>query len=319
MAKTTWGDIQIAAIQKMFLNNKPITTDDLEELRQEKKYNLYLNSMPDAANEALIRIMSVGKPIVKKYSISYNIPNEIYDYKTYDTVTVINDDYIVEGAISKSYYFELSDEATVEIQKYDKTTSDWVVLETINFVPEVAKGYEKLKANIDNTDDKIRLVFKKSGYMYNVRNIALYNIPFRLDDDIYDNTQIIKYDLSELLNDFFELISVEYEHDGQKGVFDKYSLLEGDKILSIDSKYQGNFIITYKAYPDKITSETDDSYTFSIPNEMVNLIPTYIASELYKDDDISVATVYRNQFEAALDSVKLVEDPTEFADTSGWL
>ena len=33
MAKTTWGDIQIAAIQKMFLNNKPITTDDLEELQ----------------------------------------------------------------------------------------------------------------------------------------------------------------------------------------------------------------------------------------------------------------------------------------------
>ena len=30
MAKTTWGDIQIAAIQKMFLNNKPITTDDLD-------------------------------------------------------------------------------------------------------------------------------------------------------------------------------------------------------------------------------------------------------------------------------------------------
>lgn len=317
--KYTWADIQIAAIQKMFLNNKMVTVDDLEALRQEKKYNLYLNSMPDAANEALIRIMSVGRPIVKKYSISYNIPNEIYDYSSYDTVIITNKDFIVDGGVTKSYYFELNDTANVEIQRYNEELREWELLELIEHVTDVAGGYLPVKGLIENENDKIRFVFKAEGYLYNVRNIALYNVSFRLEDDIFPHTQKIKYNLAELIPDFYELISVEYEKDGRRGVFDKYVLLEGDKLLVVDSVYKGNFIITYKAYPEKITAETDDSYVFDMPAEMAVLIPTYIASELYKDDDISIATVYRNQFEVSLENIKYVENPTEFADTSGWL
>lgn len=317
--KYTWADIQIAAIQKMFLNNKMITVDDLEALRQEKKYNLYLNSMPDAANEALIRIMSIGRPIVKKYLISYNIPEEIYDYSSYNTTIISNEDYIIEGGITKAYYFEISDTANIEIQKYNNETNTWELLELIEHVTDVTGGYLAVKGLIENSSDKIRFVFKAEGYLYNVRNIALYNVSFRLEDDIFTHTQKIKYDLAELIPDFYELISVEYEKDGRRGVFDTYTLLEGDKTLNIDSVYKGNFIITYKAYPEKITAETDDSYVFDMPAEMAVLIPTYIASELYKDDDISIATVYRNQFEVALDNIKYVENPTEFADTSGWL
>lgn len=316
--KYTWGDIQIMSIQKMFLNNKPITTDDLDELRAEKKYNLYLNSMPDAANEAMIRIMDIGTPLVKKHLISYDIPEEIYDYKTYETFNVINEDLIIEGGISKAYYFEVSDDATIEIQAYKN--NEWTVLTTIEHTASVAKSYEALKDLIENIENnKIRLVFKSSGYLYHVRNIALYNVSFRLSDNIYNHTQKQKYDLSELISDFYELISVEYEKDGMRGSFDKYYLLEGDKTLVIDSSYKGNFIIKYKAYPTKITSETDDGYIFDLPAEMAILIPTYIASELYKDDDVALATVYRNQFEVSLSNIKSVEEPIEFADTSGWL
>lgn len=55
-----------------------------------------------------------------------------------------------------------------------------------------------------------------------------------------------------------------------------------------------------KTSTDKITDETDDDFKLSYPEEACVLIPLYIASQLYKDDDISQATAYRNEFEVAL-------------------
>lgn len=51
---------------------------------------------------------------------------------------------------------------------------------------------------------------------------------------------------------------------------------------------------------DKIDSETEDNKTIDLPEDACVLIPLYIASQLYKDDDISQATAYRNEFEVGL-------------------
>lgn len=314
----TWGECQVLALQKMFLNNVPITVDDLPRLRTDRKYAIYLNACPAIANEGLIRLMSVGTPLVKKYKITHNVPEIIYDYKSHDSVTIIGQDYVVEGNASKSYYFEISDTATIEIQKY--TEGKWTVIDTINHVANVPKGFEVYKGLIDNADSEpIRIVFKGDEYLYEVRNIALYNISFRLEEDVFEYTLTQKYNLADLIKDFYQIISVEYEKPGKVGTFDKYYLLEGDKTLVIDTDIQGNFIITYKAYPDKITLDTDDNYKFKMPAEMIALLPLYIASELYKDDDISVATIYRNQFELSISNLKPIAEPIDFADTNGWL
>lgn len=50
----------------------------------------------------------------------------------------------------------------------------------------------------------------------------------------------------------------------------------------------------------KIDSTTEDTYEISLPEDACVLIPLYIASQLYKDDDISQATAYRNEFEVGL-------------------
>lgn len=51
---------------------------------------------------------------------------------------------------------------------------------------------------------------------------------------------------------------------------------------------------------DKIDSKTLRTYELTIPEDACVLIPLYIASQLYKDDDVSQATAYRNEFEAGL-------------------
>lgn len=53
----------------------------------------------------------------------------------------------------------------------------------------------------------------------------------------------------------------------------------------------------------KITDETDPDFVLELPENACVLIPLYIASQLYKDDDVAQATAYRNEFEAGLDDL----------------
>lgn len=80
-------------------------------------------------------------------------------------------------------------------------------------------------------------------------------------------------------------------------------------------------VVYYNAYPETITAETEDDYEFSLPNDVVVLLPLYMAAELYKDDDISVATIYRNEFEVAREALYNVYETMENYFTnnySGW-
>ena len=55
-----------------------------------------------------------------------------------------------------------------------------------------------------------------------------------------------------------------------------------------------------KTIIDRIDKDTKDDYKLTISEDACVLIPLYIASQLYKDDDISQATAYRNEFEVGL-------------------
>ena len=48
---------------------------------------------------------------------------------------------------------------------------------------------------------------------------------------------------------------------------------------------------------DKLTRSTPDNYEFQIDDSGAELLAFYIASQLYKDEDVGLATIYRNEFE----------------------
>ena len=55
--------------------------------------------------------------------------------------------------------------------------------------------------------------------------------------------------------------------------------------------------------------------------EVEALIPLYMASQLYKDDDNAIATVYRNEFEVGRDALSqgaLIPKKEKFVTSSGW-
>lgn len=80
-------------------------------------------------------------------------------------------------------------------------------------------------------------------------------------------------------------------------------------------KYNEDAKLYDKTTMEKITSDTDGYYELSLPEDACVLIPLYIASQLYKDDDISQATAYRNEFEVGLqDLISNIENQSTIVE-----
>jgi len=72
----------------------------------------------------------------------------------------------------------------------------------------------------------------------------------------------------------------------------------------------------------KIDKDTEDTAEIEMPESACVLLPLYIASQLYKEDDVGLATQYRNEFEVGLaDLVTEIPTQREIVDTDrveGW-
>lgn len=94
----------------------------------------------------------------------------------------------------------------------------------------------------------------------------------------------------------------------------KYRMLTS-KVIQIDNWTSGDVDIYYELEVDVIKSSTLPTKKInSIKEEYVTMIPLYISGELYKDDDLSMATMYMNEFFNMISSYEneniYVDNPT---------
>lgn len=85
---------------------------------------------------------------------------------------------------------------------------------------------------------------------------------------------------------------------GQREATDEDFSYEGDDALIFHKV--GEFEIYYKAIWYFFTSKTADDAILDIPYDVINCIPSYIVSQLFKIDDEVKAQIYRNEFETLL-------------------
>ena len=71
--------------------------------------------------------------------------------------------------------------------------------------------------------------------------------------------------------------------------------MESQNVLKIN-KNAKQITIYYEAYPTLVDSSTSAETKININRECLRYIPLYIAGELYKDDDLTLATMYMNEF-----------------------
>jgi len=304
---TTWKDIKLATLQKMFSANGTTIQND-------SSISEYLNGMPQACNEALELLSTAGKFLTGEIQIiNWNIKPAFGLMKN---VRIIGEpfSFVVSGA--KSYYFTASDKLTVTMRMEG--------VEDLVIEVDSPGAYTKYKGLIANEDNKDVTVTVTSTYPANIRNIAFYDVPFENEEDVPDYEEYLRFCMTDIAEDFYQLWPNEiyYEQDDhpQYLAADQY-YQEAGKILVIPRNMEGKYTVYYRKYPKKIDFNTEDDYEMPVHPEVATLIPLYMASQLYKDDDNSIATVYRNEFEVGRDALSQqaeISAMREFTSVSGW-
>ena len=304
---STWYDLKLAVLQKMFAADDKIVVDE--------STTGYLAAMPHCANEGLALLATAGKFVTKVVKIAQmDIKNLVSDAVS-DPIHEFSDSYSYTADEGQSYYFEVSGIGDCNIY-VDEVLTETVAIET--------KGYEPFKGLIANTTQKpVRFEFI-TAYPMALRNIAIYKETFPTDEDVVPYADKVKYDMAALAPDFYMIDpqGIYYEGAYQKYLQTTDFYQEGTKTLVLDRNMIGNFTVYYRAYPVELTTETDDEYELPIDPEVYVLLPLYMASQLYKDDDNGIATAYRNEFEIGFD--RLVNSANlsayeEFTSESGWV
>ena len=305
---STWNDLKLAVLQKMFAADNVIVNDE--------STMGYISAMPHCANEGLALLATAGKFITKSVKIAQKEILNIVPESVYDQITEFSDTYTYTTDEGQSYYFECSGVGTCQIYVDD------VEVETVDI--DNLNSYEIFKGLIENTDKKpVKFVFT-TAYPMGVKNFAVYRQSFPTADDVAPFTSKIKYDLQELAPDFYMIDpqGIYYE-----GAYPKYLqtsdfFQEGTKLLILDRDMIGNFTVYYRAYPVQFDADTEGTYELPIDPEVYALLPLYMASQLYKDDDNGIATAYRNEFEVGFE--RLVNSANlsayeQFTSESGWV
>lgn len=188
-----WGECKLRCLQTMFANEGP-------ELTENDSNRDYLYAMPGKANEAMLQLSLVGRPLIKEAKIAVGVENEL------------------EAAV-------LEGGATCRVH------------------------------------------------------------------------------LKEYLPDFRALHQLMLDSHGIYGDAEEYRVV-GDDVLVLPGDVAGVYTVIYKAYPTPVSLETLDDEVLDVNEECAALVPIYMAAELYKDDDLSLATVLRNEYEDGLQKIR---------------
>ena len=303
----TWYDLKLAVLQKMFAADDTIVADE--------STLGYLAAMPHCANEGLALLATAGKFITKVLKITQRDISNLIPDVTANVIHEFSDTYTYQADEGQSYYFECAGIGTCEI------SIDDTVIQTLDIENS---GYEVFKGLIENTDHKPVTFTFTTTYPMSLKNVAVYKELFPTAEDVVPYTDKVKYDLSQLAEDFYMIDpqGIYFEGAYQKYLQTSDFYQEGTKTLVLDRDMIGSFTVYYRAYPVQITTETEDTYELPIDPEVYVLLPLYMASQLYKDDDNAIATAYRNEFEVGFE--RLVNSANlsayeEFTSESGWV
>ena len=317
----TWHDIKLACLQKMFSSNGTV-------IQMDSSTKEYIESMPQAANEGLQLLSTAKKFILKSVQIVVQpVKNMLGDAFKKQYVTEGEVVFVAKGA--KSYYFTaMGKQVHCELIVGE---NDPVVIatpsgdeETPGTTIESSLAFEVFQGNIENPDNELVTLRFYCDFPFYVRNVCLYEYTYPTDDDVPPFEEYIHYYCPKLMESFYQLAENDlyYEGSGKKAYIPAEEYYqEADRTLVIPRSKPGVYTVYYKAYPAQITLETADDYVMELDPEVAAILPLYMASQLYKDDDNAIATVYRNEFEIAYERLTQsanIQRKEEFSCESGW-
>lgn len=118
---------------------------------------------------------------------------------------------------------------------------------------------------------------------------------------VADGTVQVK--LKKYIPDFRALHQLMLDSQGIYADAEEYRVV-GDNTLVLPGDVAGVYTLIYKAYPTPVSRDTADDTVLDVAEECASLVPIYMAAELYKDDDLALATVLRNEYEDGLQKIR---------------
>ena len=152
------------------------------------------------------------------------------------------------------------------------------------------------------------MVVLNNRVLINIDTITIKLDDANLEKYLIDDNSTWVFDIKEYMKDN-EIDNYLYTEVIQHTYIKRDNLLfeEQDGKLYIDKRFIDRNSLTltikYRIIPERFTTTTPWNTLIDLPYNICSIVPLYLASELYKDDDISMSTAYRNQFEAELDYI----------------
>ncbi len=154
------------------------------------------------------------------------------------------------------------------------------------------------------------------------RIVSTAGRPLRKSADIDIEEDVQYLDMSEQVGDFRafgEYLEAYLVVGSGLAALDTAAI--GQSVLQLPKGVSGTVRVFYDAVPEHITEYTNDAEELPLSDDCNVLIPLYLAGELYKDDDIGMATAYMNEFESRLSSLPANESGVRggsFTSLTGW-
>ena len=152
------------------------------------------------------------------------------------------------------------------------------------------------------------MVILNNRVLINIDTITIKLDDANLEKYLIDDNSAFVFDIKEYMKDN-EIDNYLYTEVIQHTYIKRDNLLfeEQDGKLYIDKRFMDRNSLTltikYRIITERFTTTTPWSTLIDLPYNICSIVPLYLASELYKDDDISMSTAYRNQFETELDYI----------------
>lgn len=305
----TWGYIKEASLRKLFALSS-------EEIRIDSNTKEYLLAMPQACNEALGMLATVGKFLTDKKTFIIEPRNNLLSGTDEDMMFDDERELAFEAEGARSYYFKATKGVTARIYIGGS------LAEEISCTEDNYSPYKGLISNAGR--DTVSLVFI-TQYPAHVANVALYSATYASADDVPANEEVQRFNLKQMIPDFYQIYAgqVFIERNGTPSYLSASEYYtEANDTIVFRTDRPGVYTVHYKKYVAWITKETEDDFELPLDPEVAAIIPLYIASQLYKEDDNGIATTYRNEFETAFDRLKQrveVPEREEFSGESGWV
>ena len=308
----TWAEIKEDTLKRIYSYSRKGVAIPATDGNQKD----YLLALPNAAEAAQIYIARY-KPVVSLYSFTQSIPN-VCSGSFFDTVHHLNEDLTYTFADGKGYYFEVDNAATVYIESVDGETVYTTITNTVAGIFTAHRGIR----------DGFRIRFS-GNYPYSIRHLGVFSNTYNTAPNYAPYNQ---YDIRALVaeENIDRFIKFDNKMLAYQGSFESgEAYMQGHPnfvspdlhtvIIPYDD--EGQFDIYYHRRPMPITVDTDDAFVPEIWEDTIFLMPMYMASYVYRNEDPTIAAVLYNEFVQALQETPFGSPGgyARYVSTKGWV